>query len=141
MKLLGCVVALSISVLLWVPLGAEAKAKLIVVNGPTVVAFFPPATDAKLSNDPDTNESLADFQLYAKSARAKLNDAGIEFDEIYTSSFAVRCGEKTTTFRPKMAAVGYYFVAPGRSPRVEYGVMTGADILRAAAEYFQVASK
>jgi hypothetical protein len=98
-------------------------------------------TDAELSKDPDTNESLADFQLYAKSVREKLHNAGIEFEEIYALSFAVRCGTKTTNFRPKKAAVGYYFIAPGKSPRVEYGVMTDVDILRVGAAYFHLASK
>jgi hypothetical protein len=141
MRLFGWIVTLPVSVLLCLPLGAAPKEKLFVVNGPTVVAFFPPVTDAELSKAPDTNESLADFQLYATRVRAKLNNAGIEFDEINASSFAVRCGAKTTTFHPKKTTVGYYFIAPGKSPRVEYGVMTDVDILRIAAEYFQLASQ
>jgi hypothetical protein len=141
MRLFGCIVILSVSVLLCLPSGAAPKEKLVVVNGPTVVAFFPSVTDAELAKDPDTNESLADFQLYATSVREELRSAGIEFEEIYASSFAVRCRAKTTTFRPKKTTVGYYFITPGRAPRVEYGVMTDVDILRVAAEYFQLASK
>jgi hypothetical protein len=141
MRLFGWIVTLSVSVLFCQTLGAAPKEKLIVVNRPTVVAFFPPVTDAELTKDPDTNESLADFQLYATSVREKLRSAGIEFEEIYASSFAVRCRAKTTTFRPKKTTVGYYFITPGRTPRVEYGVMTDVDILRVAAEYFQLASK
>jgi hypothetical protein len=138
MRLFGWIVFLSVSVPLCLALGAAPKEKLIVVNGPTVVAFFPPVTDAELSRDPDTNESVADFQLYAARVREKLNNAGIEFEEIHVSSFAVRCGAKTTTFRSKKATVGYYFIAPGKSPRVEYGVMTDVDILRVVAEYSSV---
>jgi len=120
MRFVGWIVALSVSVLLCLALGAAPKEKLVVVSGPTVVAFFPPVTDAELSKDPDTNESLADFQLYATTAREKLNNAGVSFEEIYATSFAVRCGAKATTFRPKKAKVGYYFITPGKSPRVEY---------------------
>ena len=141
MRLFGWIVTLSVSVLLCLASGAAPKEKLVVVNGPTVVAFFPPVTGAELAKDPDTNESLVDFQLYATRVREKLNNAGIEFQVIYASSFAVRCGAKTTTFRPKKTTVGYYFIAPGKSPRVEYGVMTDVDILRVAAEHFQLASK
>jgi hypothetical protein len=141
MRLFGWIVTPSVSVLLCLPIGAAPKEKLVVVNGPTVIAFFPPVTDAELSKDPDTNESLADFQLYTTRVQEKLNNAGIEFEEINASSFAVRCGAKTTTFHPKKTTVGYYFIAPGKSPRVEYGVMTDVDILRVAAEYFQLASK
>jgi hypothetical protein len=141
MRLFGWIVTLSVSVLLCLASGAAPKEKLVVVNGPTVVAFFPPVTGAELAKDPDTNESLVDFQLYATRVREKLNNAGIEFQVIYASSFAVRCGAKTTTFRPKKTTVGYYFIEPGKSPRVEYGVMTDVDILRVAAEHFQLASK
>jgi hypothetical protein len=141
MRSFGWIVTLSVSLLLCLTLGAAPKDKLLVVNGPTVVAFFPPVTDAELSKDPDANESLADFQLYATRIRERLHNAGIEFEEINASSFAVRCGAKTTTFRPKKTTVGYYFITPGKSPRVEYGVMTDVDILRVAAEYFQHAPK
>lgn len=141
MRPFAWIVTLSVSFLFCVALGAAPKEKLVVVKGPTVVAFFPPVTDAALSKDPDTNESLADFQLYATRVREKLNNVGIEFEEISGSSFAVRCEAKTTTFRPKKTTVGYYFIAPGKLPRVEYGVMTDVDILRVAAEYFQRASK
>ena len=101
MRLFGWIVTLSVSVLLCLASGAAPKEKLVVVNGPTVVAFFPPVTGAELAKDPDTNESLADFQLYATRVREKLNNAGIEFQVIHASSFVVRCEAKTTTFRPK----------------------------------------
>jgi hypothetical protein len=141
MRPFGWIVTLPVSVVLCLALGAAPKEKLVVVNGPTVVAFFPPVTDTGLSKDPDTNESLADFQRYATRVREKLNNAGIKLEEINASSFAVRCEAKTTTFHPKKTTVGYYFIAPEKSPRVEYGVMTDVDILRVAAEYFQLASK
>jgi hypothetical protein len=141
MKLFRWIVTLSVFVLLCRPLGAAPKEKLVVANGPTVVAFFPPVKDTDLSNHPDINESLADFQFYATRVREKLHDAGIDFQEIFALSFAIRCGTKMTIFRPKKTTVGYYFIAPGKSPRVEYGVMTDADILHIATEYFHHASK
>jgi hypothetical protein len=141
MRVLDWIVTLSVSVFLCLPPGAKPKENLIVVNGPTVVAFFSAVTDAELVKAPDTNESLADFQLYATRVRGKLHRAGIEFEEINASSFAVRCGAKTTIFRPKKTKVGYYFVTPGKPPRIEYGVVTDFDILQVAAEYFQLASK
>ena len=141
MKLFCSILTLSVFVLFCPPIGAAPKEKLVVVNRPTVVAFFPPVTDAELSNNPDTNEALADFQFYATKAREKFHNEGIDFEEIYALSFAVKCGTKTTTFRPKKTTVGYYFIAPGKSPRIEYGVMTDADILQVASEYFHLAPK
>jgi hypothetical protein len=70
MRPFGRIVALSVSALLYLPFGATPQKKPIIVNGPTVVAFFPSVTDAELSKAPDTNEALADFQLYATVSRA-----------------------------------------------------------------------
>jgi hypothetical protein len=117
---------------------AAGKQPIVIVRGPTVVAFFEPVTQAKLEKDPHTNESLADFQLYARSVRAPLGKAGIEFHELYAHSFRLRVGNELTTFRPVKADVGYYLVAPGKKPHVEYGVMTDADLLQVANEYFGI---
>jgi hypothetical protein len=114
---------------------------LVVVRGPTVVAFFKPVTDAEMEKDADTNETLADFQLYASRVREPLGKAGIEFQELYARAFRVRDGGETTTFRPAKVYVGYYFVAPGRKPRIEYGVMTDDGLLQAAHEYFGSSAK
>jgi hypothetical protein len=117
------------------PVTAE-KQPVLVVHGPTVVAFFEPVPQAKLDKDPDANESLADFQLYATRVRAPLRKVGIEFHELYTHSFRLRVGNRLTTVRPINADVGYYLVVPGKKPRIEYGVMTDADLLQVANEYF-----
>ena len=100
------------------------------------MAFFGPVTQAKPGKDPDTNEALADFQLYATNVREPLRKEGIEFHELYAHSFRLRLGNKVTTFRPVKVDVGYYLVAPGKKPGIEYGVMTDADLLKLANEYF-----
>lgn len=132
----GWAATLIVCALLSEPVRAAQTPEVFAVSGPTVVAFFPPVTEKDLSQDPDTNESLSDFQSYAQRVRAKLQDAGIDFREIYASSFSVRFGAKTKSFHPRKTQVGYYFVAPGKSPHVEYGVMTDSDILRVAKKYF-----
>jgi hypothetical protein len=111
------------------------------VTRPTIVAFFPPVSQAELVKDPDTNESLSDFRFYASQVREPLKKAGVDFKEVYAHSFRVRLGNRVTTFRPVKADVGYYFVAPGKEPRIEYGVMTDADLLQIATEYFGVIQK
>jgi hypothetical protein len=118
--------------------GSADKHPVIVVRGPTVVAFFEPVPQTKLEKDPGANEALADFQLYARSVREPLRKAGVEFHEVYSRSFQLREGKRLTTFRPAKAKVGYYLIAPGRKPRVEYGVLTDADLLQTANEYFAI---
>ena len=106
------------------------------VNGPTIIAFFPPGSKSDLEKDPDLNETLADFQVYANRVREPLKKSGIGFRELYTRSFQTRLGKKVTTFRPLKDEVGYYLVAPGKKPRIERGVLTDQDLLDIARDYF-----
>jgi hypothetical protein len=115
----------------------QAKTATVVVQGPTVIAFFEPVTDAELDKDADLNETLSDFQLYARKAREPLRKAGVEFHELYVNSFQLRIGQSLTSFRPTKATVGYYFIAPGKKPQIEYGVMTDLDLLDLANKYFK----
>jgi hypothetical protein len=120
-----------------VPIAAQRKnPPTFDVRGPMVVAFFPPVTQAERQRDPDTNEALSDFQEYAHRVREPLRRKGIEFHEVYTGHFGIRRGKTVTTFTPGKVQVGYYFVAPGKKPRIEYGVNTDDGLLQIADEYF-----
>ena len=109
-----------------------------VVDAPTIIAFFPPTSKAEVEKNPDTNEALADFQYYASQARKALKKAGVGFIETYATAFTIRQGAAITTFRPGKVKVGYYLTAPGKKPRIEYGVMTDSDLLKVASEYFGI---
>jgi hypothetical protein len=107
-----------------------------VVSGPAIVAFFPPAPQSDLEASDGANEALSDFQFYADSVIVPLQKAGIRFEQAYSRSFRIRVGSKTKTVRPRKDRAGYYFIAPGRNPHIQYGVMTDEDILDAAQGYF-----
>jgi hypothetical protein len=115
---------------------AEHRAPVVVVRGPTLVAFFAPVTHQELERSADANEALSDFQLYARQARPALAARGVSFEELYTRSFRVSDGKHVRVFRTTPSGVGYYFVIPGRKPHVEYGVMTSDDLINAANRYF-----
>ncbi len=123
------------------PVSAAENPPLVEAEGRTIVAFFPPVSDAELQKDADTNEALSDFRLYATHVREPLKNAGIEFHELYAHSFRVRVGKAVTTFRPAKADIGYYLVVPGKKPRIEYGVLTDTDLLRVANDYFGTQAK
>ena len=123
------------------PAAPADKQPLIVVHGPTVVAFFEPVTQAQLDSDSGTNEALDDFQFYAANIREPLKKMGVEFHELYARSFRLRVGNTLTTFRPGRVTVGYYLLAPGKKPQIEYGVMTDADLLKLASGYFGISTK
>lgn len=114
----------------------QADRRIVVVHGKTIIAFFPPVSDSELNNDPDLNETLSDFQLYASNVRDPLRKEEIDFQVLYARSFRILIGKNMTMFRPKKGDVGNYFIALGKKPRVEYGVMTDADLIQVAHEYF-----
>lgn len=105
---------------------------------PTVIAFFPPITDAELDKDPDMNEVLSDFQLYASRAGPRLKQAGIDFEVATAVKFKIKDGGFVHTFKTGKVGVGYYFIAPGKRPHVEYGVHDDLDLLDIARKYFQL---
>ena len=118
-----------------------AEHPIFVVRRATIVAFFPAITQKELEADPESNEALADFQYYAKAVREPIRKSGIDFHEVYASSFRIRIGTKVVTFRPSDTDVGYYFIVSGKKPRIEYGVATASDLLQMATEYFGFVAK
>jgi hypothetical protein len=103
---------------------------------PTVIAFFKPASNPQDAIESGDNESLGDFQVYYGRVQQPLKDRNINSKVVYTPRFRTECGIHVNTFIAKKTMVGYYFIAPGKSPRVEYGVMTDLDLLKVADEYF-----
>jgi predicted RNA binding protein YcfA (HicA-like mRNA interferase family) len=112
---------------------------VFVIHGPTIVAFFAPVTGQELKNESDLNEVLSDFQLYYGQASEPLRRAGIDFPDANTLSFRIRIGKKVRRYRMNETGVGYFFIAPGKAPHIEYGVMTDAGLLDAARKYFGIA--
>lgn len=102
---------------------------------PTIVAFFAPVTKNGLP-DEEVNESLSDFQFYSRIVKQDLAKAGIDFHVVYAGAFCLGAGANVETFSIAKEGVGYYLVAPGKRPLVEHGVMTDADLLQVADQYF-----
>jgi hypothetical protein len=53
-------------------------------------------------------------------------------------SFRVRRAGSVIVFRPKKGRIGYYFVAPGKKPRIEYGLNTDVGLFEIARDYFRI---
>jgi hypothetical protein len=94
---------------LWLAAGNAAKEPIqtFTVERPTILAFFPPVTDADLDQNPDTNEALGDFQLYATRVSPSLKKAGIDFEVVSAVKFKVKNGANVRTFRTGKIAIGY----------------------------------
>jgi hypothetical protein len=143
---LTCVTALA----LFACAGAAAAEKqpVLMVRGPTIIAFCSAATqaeyDAAVAKDPDLQKTLNDFQFHTGSARKKLRGSGIRVEEIYAHYIVIRSGQTANVFRtskPGELGLGYYFVAPGKQPRIERTVMTDADLIELAHKYFGTQAK
>ena len=115
---------------------AAEKTPVINVSGPTLIAFFAPVTQEEVDKSDETSEALSDFQWHLREVKQKLQKAGISVHEIYARKFEVVTGNKKKVFKPGKIDVGYYFVKPGKAPKVEYGVMSNVDIVDASGEYF-----
>jgi len=108
---------------------------VIQIQRATIIAFYTPAPKGA-DVDADSNEALSDFQFYAERVKQPLSKLDIDFKELYVRSFRLRLSGGDVVFRPKSDTVGYYLIAPGKQPHVEYGVMTDADLLVVAKRYF-----
>ena len=106
----------------------------IEIQRATIIAFCPSSTKSD-ATDTDSNETLSDFEYYAERVKLPLNKAGVEFQVLHARSFRIHLASQTITFRPK-ADVGYYLIAPGKKPLIEYGVMTDSDLMLVAKQYF-----
>lgn len=95
-------------------------------------------SDPEANSGSDDDEALGDFNFYAAKVEPRLKKAGIEFRLLDQNSFRVRIGNRVRTFRSGSIEVGYYLIAPGKEPHVEYGVMTDEDLTAVAAKYFDL---
>ena len=89
-----------------------------------------------LEKNPDLNEALGDFQLYATRVGGPLRNAKVAFEVTEATAFRIQIGNAVRVFHTGKIGIGYYFVAPGKEPHVEYGVMTDDGILEMAERYF-----
>jgi hypothetical protein len=136
---------LLLPILLCIPVSMmAAEPPVFTVRGPTIIAFFTP-TQKDVDNNQDLAEVVSDFQHYLEEAREPFRKARITLREVYAPSFRLsfrrKPGAKTITFRPEIQ-VGYYFIAPGKEPRIERdGVEPATGLFEIAHEYFGIAVK
>jgi hypothetical protein len=112
------------------------KLPVIVIHRRTIIAFFVGANEVR-EIDADGNESLSDFQLYAYQAKGPLKKMKVDLLDTTSATFSVQTGTKIVDFHPAQK-IGYYFIAPGQEPRVEYGVHTDDQLIEIASRYFAV---
>ena len=114
--------------------GSEQQTRFVITK-PTLISFFLDYTDKEIAAD-GGNESLSDFVYYLPQAEDKLRAAGVQVYSVFkVKSFQVKVSGQWRTVRPRVT-VGYYFIAPGREPKIEFGVQDTEAIMDLAREYF-----
>ncbi|MGB0063818.1 MAG: hypothetical protein WBP85_05175 [Terracidiphilus sp.] len=137
MKRIGCLLLFAACIAGTAVAQNNAKrTPVFVIYGPTIIAFYPHFSQKDLDTGEGDAEAMDDFSYYADQVEGRLKKAGIEFLSEEAKSFKVRDGARVLSFSGGKISIGYYFIAPGKEPRVEYGVMTDEDILGVAAQYF-----
>jgi hypothetical protein len=132
---------LSLPLLLLASPGHAGDLPLIVVTGPTIVAFRAATSGGAREDEQNANEALADFLVYADRASEPLKRAKVDFKVVYADAFQVRDGKTLVTFRTTKIGIGYYFVSPRMKPVVQRGVMTHIDLFDCVRKYFGIVVK
>jgi hypothetical protein len=107
------------------------------VRGPTLVAFWPVNAAAVLDSGGADVSALDDFGHYLSAADSGLRSLGVRVVNVGGRTLHLVSADGVTEFTvpPDSSDIGYYLVAPGRSPVVYYGVQMDDELLAAAREY------
>jgi hypothetical protein len=109
----------------------------VLVQGPTLVAFYPTATQAQVDSSEELATVFDDFSHHLSTAADSLRALGITITVRPAGLIQLLEGSRRREFIPASdsADVGYLFLAPGRAHRVHYGVMTNSELVDRAREY------
>jgi hypothetical protein len=121
-----------------VPLPATADTGVAVIDGPTLIGFFPRPTTATMG-DSALSKRLADFRAGLAHVRDAFERAGVRVYEQYIDTLVVReagGGLQIYVPPPEEGGIGYYLAAPGRAPEILHGVRSDTEIREAAVHYF-----
>jgi len=107
----------------------------IVVNGPTLIAFYPaiPPTDTS----EETATVMDDFSHHLSSASDSLKAMGFRIEMRVVDSVHVAQDNRVVDFKPPNDSVdvGYYFARPGKNPLIVYGVRTNLDLIQSGRAF------
>jgi hypothetical protein len=114
-----------------------------VLEGPTVVAFYPAVTQTQVDSSADLSTVLDDFSYHLSTATDSLRKLGFRIVERPHGAIRLLNGTSSREVTPARdsADVGYLFASPGRQDRIWYGVMTNADLIDAAREFLELPSR
>jgi hypothetical protein len=121
-----------------VPLPATADTGVAVIDGPTLIGFFPPPS-AVSRTDSAHARRLAEFRAGLAQVRDAFERAGVRVYEQYVDTLVVEDAEGALQIYvppPEDGGAGYYLAAPGQAPDILHGVRSDRELREAAVRYF-----
>jgi len=111
----------------------------VLVHGPTLIAFYPDATQTHVDSNPDLATTLDDFSYHLSTAADSLRALGITVVQHPAGVIDLidAHGRRRLVPAKDSADVGYAFVAPGRRNQLYYGVMTNSDLIAKARAFLR----
>jgi len=119
------------------PVDSTRDTATVVVTGPTLVAFFPSNTQARVDADSgDFATATDDFMYYLGNAQDSLAARGVKVEVRIADTLTLETpganGRRWQWVPQKDSSeVGYYLVTPGKAPLILYGVQVTEDLLEA----------
>lgn len=117
----------------------SADSNVVLINGPTLLAFYPAVTQAQVDTSEELTTVFDDFSYHLSTAADSLRALGVKVEERPVGQLRfIEAGEKRQFMPAKDSSdFGYLFLAPRRAMRVHYGVMTNTDLVQSAREYLE----
>jgi hypothetical protein len=111
----------------------------VAVDGPTLIAFYPAVTQAQVDSSEELATVFDDFSYHLSSAADSLRALGLTVKERPLGEIRVVEAGRQWQFLPAKdsAEFGYLFLAPGRTQRVYYSVMSNTDLVETAHEFLE----
>ncbi|MDR3753799.1 MAG: hypothetical protein P4K93_08945 [Terracidiphilus sp.] len=118
------------------PQNSNEKIPTFEIKGPTIITYFREISQAELDRGEGDAEAASDYSYYLHNVEGRMESSGITLKSILGAHFRVKIGNKVLDVRDNGVGVGYYFITPGKAPRLEKGVMTDEDLVLEARKYF-----
>lgn len=108
------------------------------LQGPTVIAFFPPMDSAKADSNPQLAEYDRFFTAGLSRAESLLTPRGIRVVRRLPTEVRVTEGDSALSWWPMSDAemIGYYIAEPCRAPKLVFGLLDGDSLATTVSWYF-----
>lgn len=122
---------------------AAAKTAHVVIDGPTIIGFFPTVTDKEIETDDGINSALEHWEWALENAERCFGPKGVHVQKVFADKLLLESDRETIEVTPAfraMPGIGYYLASPGKPVQLVSADAGPSSLLyflpKAAAVYF-----